>query len=155
MSMQSHAWAIGWSIWAKNRGLFLAMAAYLLVSSIAVRMLPVRENPVVARLWVMPAVVLLTMLVVVFTMPETGPKSKPRHEGFPARLFTLPVPDGRPGWLVDALWHCDRRPDVVRPGVARNAALRDRPAAPLTGFGPGHDVGVLSSDRLGTVRPLC
>ena len=91
MSMQSHAWAIGWSIWAKNRGLFLAMAAYLLVSSIAVRMLPVRENPVVARLWVMPAVGLLTMLVVAFTMPETGPKSKLRHEGFPARLFTLPV----------------------------------------------------------------
>ncbi len=92
MSMQSHAWAIGWSIWAKNRGLFLAMAAYLLVSSIAVRMLPVREYPVVARLWVMPAVVLLTALVGAFTMPETGPKSKPRHEGFPTRLFTLPVP---------------------------------------------------------------
>ena len=91
MSMQSHAWAIGWSIWAKNRGLFLAMAVYLLVSSIAVRMLPVRENPVVARLWVMPAVGLLTMLVVAFTMPETGPMSKLRHEGFPARLFTLPV----------------------------------------------------------------
>ena len=35
MSMQSHAWAIGWSVWAKNRAVFVMTAAYLLVSSIA------------------------------------------------------------------------------------------------------------------------
>ncbi len=103
MHRPSSGLAIGWSLWAKNRGLFLAFGLYLVVASVAAQWLPVREYPVVATLLMIPTAPLVTMFVVIFTMPEIVPTSKSRREGFPARMFTLPITTaGLVGWPM--LW---------------------------------------------------
>src|SRR5262245_47397943 len=84
--------ALTWELLARQRWLLLGLAVYLLAGAVFVQLAPgLAQTPFIVQTLVLPLLVPLPFLLTALMHDGRAPLDRPTS-GFPARLFTLPVP---------------------------------------------------------------